>query len=121
MPYLFAHGDLRREGRNKAIMADADFVGSAETDEAYALFLVDRKAVITKRPSARIKGDVYSVTDEKLATLDRFEGHPRITNRESVSVKLEDGKTVQAWVYFNVQPLHNSVLIESGDFMDRQS
>jgi gamma-glutamylcyclotransferase (GGCT)/AIG2-like uncharacterized protein YtfP len=121
MQYYFAHGDLRKGGRSQAVMADATLVGSAETDEAFALFTVNKKVVITRRPAMKIKGDVYSVTDEKLNTLDRFEGHPRITNRESVRVRLEDGKTVQAWIYFNIQPLHNSVLVESGDFMKQQS
>jgi gamma-glutamylaminecyclotransferase len=121
MPYYFAHGDLRKGGRSQAIMADATLIGGAETEEAFALFMVDKKAVVTRRPATKIKGDVYSVTDEKLAMLDRFEAHPRITKREEVLVRLDDGKMVDAWVYFNIQPLHNSVLLESGDFMTQQA
>jgi gamma-glutamylaminecyclotransferase len=121
MPYFFAHGDLRQGGRSKLIMADSTFVGGAETEEAFALFAIDKKPVITRRPATKVKGDVYSVTEEKLIALDRFEGHPRITKREEVPVRLEDGRTVEAWIYFNIQPLHNSVLIESGDFMKQGS
>jgi gamma-glutamylaminecyclotransferase len=121
MPYYFAHGDLRKGGRSQSVMADSILAGSAETDEAFALFTMDKKVVITRRPATKVKGDVYEVSNEKLTTLDRFEGHPRITKREEVLVRLNDGKTVEAWVYFNVQPLHNSVLIESGDFMKKDS
>jgi gamma-glutamylcyclotransferase (GGCT)/AIG2-like uncharacterized protein YtfP len=103
------------------MMADSECVGAAETDEAFALFAVGKQVVMTRRPSTKIKGDVYSVAEDKLTMLDHFEGHPRITKRETVKVRLEDGKVVEAWAYFNIQPLHSSVLIESGDFMNRQA
>jgi len=119
MPYLFAHGDLRQGGRSQVMMADSTYVGAGETEEAFALFTVNKRPIITRRPSIKVRGDVYSISEDKLTALDRFEGHPRITKRESVKVILKDGKTVEAWVYFNIQPLHNSVLVESGDFMNQ--
>jgi gamma-glutamylcyclotransferase (GGCT)/AIG2-like uncharacterized protein YtfP len=117
MPYFFAHGQLRQGGRNQAIMADSESRGAAETEGAYALFKVNENAVITKRPVSKIKGEVYDIKEEKLSTLDRFEGHPRVCARELVPVRLDDGKVVDAWLYFYIQPLHNSVLIDSGDFL----
>jgi hypothetical protein len=42
MQYFFAHGDLRQGGRSRLMMADATFVGTAETEEAFALFSVDK-------------------------------------------------------------------------------
>jgi gamma-glutamylcyclotransferase (GGCT)/AIG2-like uncharacterized protein YtfP len=121
MPYLFAHGQLRQGSRSQAMMADSELVGAAETDEAYALFTINDKAVLTRRPVSKIRGDLYSVTEDKLVMIDRFEGHPRICNRELVPIKLDDGKIIEAWAYFYIQPLHNSVLLDNGDYLKHHS
>jgi gamma-glutamylcyclotransferase (GGCT)/AIG2-like uncharacterized protein YtfP len=117
MPYLFAHGQLREGARKQSIMSDSELIGTAETEAAYALFTMGEKAVITKRPVSKVKGDIYSVTDDKLTMLDRYEGHPRICKRELVPARLDNGGTLEVWVYFYIQPLTNSVLIDSGDYL----
>ena len=118
MDYLFVHGTLRRGGSNNGLLSDCAFLGPAETAQQYALYLINRKPMITKLPTSTIKGDVYSVTDEMLLLVDRFSGHPRVNRRELVAVQLEDGKTVDAWLYFYIQPLHNPILIESGEYTE---
>ncbi|HCL81336.1 MAG TPA: gamma-glutamylcyclotransferase [Nitrospiraceae bacterium] len=121
MHNLFIHGTLRRGCSNNNLLSGADFIGSAETAEDYALFMVDKKPLITKRPVSKIKGDVYSITEEMMTMVDRLKGNPRINKREVVSVKLEDGKTIEAWLYFHIHPLRNSVLIESGDYTEKKA
>ncbi len=118
MPYFFAHGVLRKGGRNNSLVSAATFLGNGETVEDYALFTMNNKCVVTKRPVSKIKGEVYYVTDQMLTLVDRFEGHPRINKRELVGVRLEDGSTTEAWVYFHVQPLRQSILAESGEYPD---
>jgi gamma-glutamylcyclotransferase (GGCT)/AIG2-like uncharacterized protein YtfP len=115
---IFAHGTIRKGGRNSGLISGATFLGLAETVEDYALFTMKNKCVVTRRPASKIKGEVYSVTEEMLTLIDRFEGHPRINKREPVNVKLEDGTTVEAWLYFHIQPLRQSVLIEAGEFTE---
>jgi len=119
MDYLFTHGTLRRGCENSALISAGTFLGRAETAQRYTLCIVNRKPVITKNPVSTIKGEVYSVTSEILTAVDRFASHPRINRRELVPVQLEDGKTVDAWIYFYIQPLHNQTLIESGDYTER--
>jgi gamma-glutamylcyclotransferase (GGCT)/AIG2-like uncharacterized protein YtfP len=116
MHYLFAHGTLRQGCVNNGLMAGGALLGAAETSEEYALCLIDEKPVVTKRPLSTIKGEVYSVSDEMLIVLDRFNTHPRVNKRELVSVKLADGTGVEAWLYFYIQPMRNSVFIETGDY-----
>lgn len=118
MDYLFVHGTLRRGCRDNGLLADGTFSGRAETAQHYALCLVNEKPLVTKRPVSAIKGEVYAVTDEMLRLVDRFAGHPRVNRRELVSVQLEDGQTVEAWLYFYIQPLHNAALIESGEYAE---
>lgn len=117
MPYLFAHGTLRQGGRNNNLISGSIPLGNAETEQDYALYTIKDKAVVTKLPKTKIKGEVYAVSDDVLTLVDRSEGHPRINKRDLVPVKLEDGNTVEAWLYFHIQPLRESILIESGDYL----
>jgi gamma-glutamylcyclotransferase (GGCT)/AIG2-like uncharacterized protein YtfP len=116
MPYLFAHGTFRKGGRNNNLIESAISLGHAVTEQDYALYTIKGKPVVTKLPQTKIKGEVYAVSDEALTLVDRLEGHPRINKRDLVPVKLEDGNTVEAWLYFHIQPLRESVLIESGEY-----
>lgn len=118
MPNLFVHGKLRKGGCDCGLIAGASLLGYAETEQEFALFMVNKSPFVTKRPVCRIKGEVYSMTDDMLALIDRLEGHPRVNKRELVPVKLSDGSAVEAWLYFYGQPLQNSVLIESGEYPD---
>jgi gamma-glutamylcyclotransferase (GGCT)/AIG2-like uncharacterized protein YtfP len=118
MDYLFVHGTLRRGGDNNSILSDSAFLGHAKTAQQYALYLINRKPLVTKLPTSTIKGEVYSVTDEMLLMVDRFSGHPSVNRRELVSIQFEDGRTVDAWLYFYIQPLHNPTLIESGEYTE---
>ena len=120
MDHLFVHGTLRRGCGDNKFIASGTFLGSAETAQPYALCLVKEKPLVTKRPVSTIKGEVYEVTDEILALVDRLSGHPRINQRELVAVRLENGETMNAWLYFHQQPLHNAVLIESGEYVNKK-
>jgi gamma-glutamylcyclotransferase (GGCT)/AIG2-like uncharacterized protein YtfP len=117
MNNLFAHGKLRKGGSDNRLITGAGMLGQAVTEQDFALFLANKKPVITKRPVSKIKGEVYSITDDMLALIDRIEGHPRVNKREIVRVTLENGNVIEAWLYFNVQPLQNSVLLESGEYL----
>jgi gamma-glutamylcyclotransferase (GGCT)/AIG2-like uncharacterized protein YtfP len=118
MHYLFAHGTLRQGGRNNGLISGASLVGRASTVEDYALFIIKDKPVLTKRPVMKIKGEVYSVTEEMLTLVDRFQGHPLINKRELAPVKLDEGGSIEAWIYFHIQPLRASVLVDSGEYIE---
>jgi len=120
MHHLFAHGTLRQGGRNSGLISGATLLGRAGTVEDYAFFIINNKPVVTRRPVTKIKGEVNSVTEEMLMLIDRFQGHPRINKRELVPVKLEDGSSVDAWIYFHIQPLRDSILVDSGEYSERK-
>ena len=53
------------------------------------------------------------------ASVDRLEGYPRLYDRELLDFTLDDGSTVQAWVYImNRLPPHARI-IPSGDWKAR--
>jgi gamma-glutamylaminecyclotransferase len=53
------------------------------------------------RGQGQAVGEVYEVNNLLLKKIDRLEGHPQYYHRELTSVILEDGKTIQAWIYLN--------------------
>jgi gamma-glutamylcyclotransferase (GGCT)/AIG2-like uncharacterized protein YtfP len=113
---IFVHGRLRRGGLNHSIVSSCAFLGEGRTAQQYALCVMNNKPLVTKRQSSTVKGEVYSVDDPTLQVIDRFEGHPHVNKRELVLVQLEDGQAIEAWIYFHMQPLRDSQLIESGDY-----
>ncbi len=119
MPNLFVYGTFRKGYSEEKLIAGADLLGPAETVEQYALCLINNKPVVTKRPMSTIKGEVYSLTEEMLTKIDRLRRHPHINKRELVTVKLNDGNVVEAWLYFHMHPLRDSVFIESGDYTEQ--
>lgn len=73
----------------------------------------------------RVWGEVYEMLEPGpvLAVLDEIEGYsPEDPNRslytrELVPATLEDGRTVNVWVYFYNAPLGQAPLIASGDYL----
>lgn len=73
----------------------------------------------------RVWGEVYEMLEpgSVLAVLDEIEGYtPEDPNRslytrERVPATLEDGRTVDVWVYFYNAPLGQAPLIASGDYL----
>lgn len=79
-------------------------------------------------PSAegRVWGEVYQLDDpgHVLPILDDIEGYTpddpdhSLYVRASVPVTLEDGRRLEAWVYFYNAPLGRAQQIASGDYLD---
>jgi gamma-glutamylcyclotransferase (GGCT)/AIG2-like uncharacterized protein YtfP len=76
-------------------------------------------------PDGRVWGEVYAVKDREkaLGGLDDIEGYRQddpdrsLYIREQVEVKLTDGNTDKAWVYFYNAPLGRAERIPSGDYL----
>jgi gamma-glutamylcyclotransferase (GGCT)/AIG2-like uncharacterized protein YtfP len=73
----------------------------------------------------RIWGEVYEFSEVEavLAALDDIEGYTHsdpdrsLYLRKKVSVTLEDGSAIDAWVYFYNAPLGAAPRIDSGDYL----
>jgi gamma-glutamylcyclotransferase (GGCT)/AIG2-like uncharacterized protein YtfP len=93
---VFVYGTLKRGERYHEELGGAIFEGSAELRglELYNLGPFPM-AISNAQAQTPVSGEIYRVTPQQLQALDRFEGAPRLYQRELRS--LLDGR--RAWVY----------------------
>lgn len=113
------YGTLREGYGNHTLIAsgNTDKVGKGLTVGFHTLTASGIPFVKKDTGETRVVVEVYQVNDiETLNRLDSLEGHPRWYKREIEKVELEDGSTVDAWLYFNED--QGSVVVQSGDYND---
>lgn len=83
-------------------------------------------AAIPAQDGSKVWGEVYEMLDPPavLAVLDEIEGYRpseperSLYTRVQTDVTIEDGRVVQAWVYFYNAPLGRAQRIDSGDYLE---
>ena len=93
---LFVYGTLKRGGAGADRMRGATFEGSTATVAGYALHDLGEYPALVRARDGVVEGEVYLVTAEHLAELDRYEGCPELYCRELVP--LSDGSRAEAYV-----------------------
>ena len=93
---VFVYGSLKRGMTNHGQLDDARWLGNAQL-QGLALYDLGPfpMAVISDDDDAVLQGEIHAVTAARLQALDRFEGVPRLYERQAWC--LEDGRSV--WVY----------------------
>jgi gamma-glutamylcyclotransferase (GGCT)/AIG2-like uncharacterized protein YtfP len=77
-------------------MRGAIFECSIATAPGYALYDLGEYPSLADDDDGVVEGEVYLVTAEHLAELDRYEGYPELYRREVVP--LADGSSAEAYV-----------------------
>jgi gamma-glutamylcyclotransferase (GGCT)/AIG2-like uncharacterized protein YtfP len=115
---VFVYGSLKRGERNHHWIAAGTYRGEALLPGARLYDLGPfPMAVASDDPADTIAGELYAVTPAMLAALDRFEGVPRLYERQSW--RLADGS--QAWVYVGRQrQVRHGARITSGIWQGRR-
>ncbi len=111
--YVFAHGTLRRGFQNHRLLGRSPCLGGARTRGRHALYAGERPRVVKGQAVSPISGEVYKVDQATLMVLDALKEHPSVHRREKVPVTLDDGREIEAWLYFRLEP--RGRLVESGD------
>ena len=127
--YLFVYGTLRQDANNQMshiLALYADFVGKGTFHGK--LYDVDEYpgAVPSNETSDVIQGEVYALRDRDrvLRVLDEYEGCgpdeplPTEFRRERMTVFLENGEKVQAWIYIYNRPTNGLTPILSGNYLE---
>lgn len=115
--YVFVYGTLRRGGLHHGVLGRSALIGPA-TIEGRLLDLGLFPGFVPG--DGRVIGEVYEVTAETLADLDRLEGvgrTPPLYHRERREVTLEPGRVVDVWVYVYARPYAPSLVLTTGDWL----
>jgi gamma-glutamylaminecyclotransferase len=111
-PLVFVYGTLKRGHMNHRILehGNAEFLGTAATLRDHSLF-VDGLPYLVEGThedpgSHQVRGELYKVDAETMASLDRLEGHPRFYERRLARFVYSDrhtpdGAAPRAWVYYH--------------------
>ena len=100
--HVFVYGSLKKGFGNHRCLEGATFVGPGILDNAKMLNLGAFPGIIPS-PTGKIFGEVYKITPEILARLDRLEGHPNFYCRQVASIFADFEETIpqfESWVYF---------------------
>jgi gamma-glutamylcyclotransferase (GGCT)/AIG2-like uncharacterized protein YtfP len=118
---LMAGFDRRR---NAGIDGMLTFIGRGSIGAV--LFDLGPYPAAIPAPDAQVWGELYQIADPDavVAALDDIEGYrpdlpdQSLYTRQQTDVRLQDGTTSSAWVYFYNQPLGRATRIESGDYLE---
>ena len=116
LKHIFVYGTLRRGQVNHYLLRDmsASYVGDFATAKAYYMiglrslaypYVIEDYMGVDSGP---VYGEVYSISEEGIAFLDRLEGHPHNYIREEVDLVNRDGE-LKAHMYI----LRNKELIDA--------
>jgi len=96
-------------------LTSSKHVGAGKTQDKYPLIVDGLPYLLNKKGLGyNVKVDVFKVSDATFKKLDMLEGHPRWYRREQIPVKLNNGKVVTCWIYFNrVKEAGNNPIQES--------
>lgn len=110
---VFVYGTLQRGQRLAGALARSVYLGTAETENGWALWDVAGGGYPGMLPDATagtVKGELYRCDAATVADLDRIEGCPDLYVRRTIT--LADGRTVAAYAF----PAANLLdLIAAGD------
>lgn len=123
MQRVFVYGTLKRGFPYESALAGQRFLGRCRTCEAYPLVIGGRwySPILIAEPGRghRVFGELYEVSDETLATLDRMEGTHLPIGYERIELAVEtavEGARLDAWTYVKerarIDVIHSEMLEE---------
>ena len=83
---VFVYGTLLAGEPNSRLLARAQRIGDARTEEGFALFDLGAFPGMVRAREGSVVGEVYEVDRETLGALDRLEGHPDFYRRTEITL-----------------------------------
>ena len=100
---------------------NARFAGRARRQKAWVAGTLHDTGhgfpAFVNRGRTHVKGEVLTVGDDGLRSMDRLEGCPHLYRREQIRARLVGGGCVLAWVYIMNRLPDGAPVIESGDWV----
>lgn len=99
--YLFVYGSLKKNKHNHSFLANQQYLGKYFTNNSYTL-VISGLPFLVERPGIGCLGELYKVTPQCLAIIDRLEDHPDWYERKIIPVyDTEVGSMVEAHAYIH--------------------
>jgi len=95
--YVFVYGTLKKNKGANHFLSNAKFLGEGVI-QGYEMYIVSYFPGIVKG-NGKVRGEVYEVDEEILEMLDEYEGVPYLYERIKETVKLDNGKEIEAYLY----------------------
>lgn len=87
---LMVYGTLKQGGCNSRLMGNSKFIGTAVVAPGTTLYTNGAYPMMVEcaedAEGTGVEGEIYEVDEQTLATLDRFEGHPRHFKRTPIKL-----------------------------------
>lgn len=118
---VFVYGSLLSGLHNHHYLSEAEALGAAQSAAA-AFTMIDlgtfpgAYAAGPDEPAGRLTGELYAVTDDQLAALDRLESNGSFYQRERRYFVTADGRRRLAWVYFLISRHYSRRRVTDGDW-----
>ncbi len=108
---VFVYGTLKCGGHNHRLLEKDTFLGEHRTPPRYTMYSLGSFPAVTRRGNTAIRGEVYRISKQTFARLDRLEGYPSFYNRVLI-----DTRYGKAWMYVMDDALHGHPIITSGNW-----
>lgn len=115
---VFVYGSLLSGLDNHRLLVGQRFIGEASTRPAFTLASLGEFPGMAAGGSQAVAGEVYQVTPECLAALDRLEGHPRFYRRSIIT--LDNGLKVATYL-LPAARVSGCPIVESGSWREHRS
>jgi gamma-glutamylcyclotransferase (GGCT)/AIG2-like uncharacterized protein YtfP len=113
---LFVYGTLMRGEPAHALLERAQMLGGVSTEMGYALFDMGAFPAMVASGLTSVLGEVYTVSADLLAAVDRYEGCPEFYRRRQVT--LSDGSKAETYVLTAAQ-VQGCDEVDGGDWRRR--
>lgn len=78
---------------------NSNFLGSGTASRDFTLYVGAAPHLIREPTDTPVKGELYEVDNDVLASIDYLEAHPVVYKREIIEVFTSEGEKVLAWAY----------------------
>lgn len=109
MSLVFVYGTLKKGFGNHRLLINQEFKGHHVTSPEYTMVSLGGFPGVIQDGRTSITGEVYSVTEEAMKSLDRLEGYPRFYDRVQIATPFGD-----AWMYTLGKEYLDHVPVTSG-------
>ena len=105
-PLYFAYGSNINLDQMRYRCPDASVYGQAVLDNYDLRFRGSGVATVEPKEGACVYGLLWELTDKCEASLDRYEGYPRLYIKQTLEVRTFDGRRVPVMAYIMNPELH---------------